>query len=144
MMTYKDYRHCIPVQIRFSDIDKLNHVNNSCYHNYIEMGRVKYFEEVIGDRVNWEQSGFMLARTEIDHIEQVYMLDEIYCFTRVFRVGNKSVGIRNSIVKKINGDLVGCAEISAVLVAMAYKANRSIRVPDEWRKKFSEFEGLEL
>ena len=144
MIRFKDYRHCIPVQIRFSDIDKLNHVNNACYHNYIEMGRVKYFEDVIGDRVNWEQSGFMLARTEIDHIEQVYLQDEIYCFTRVFRIGNKSVGIKNSIVKKEAGELIECAEINAVLVAMDYRSNSSIRVPDEWRKKFSAFEGVEF
>lgn len=144
MITFKDYRHVIPVQIRFSDIDKLNHVNNSCYHNYIEMGRVKYFEEVIGDRVNWEESGFMLARTEIDHIEQVYLHDEIYCFTRVFRIGKKSVGIKNSIVKTDKGALIECAEVNAVLVAMDYKSNRSIRVPDEWRKKFGAFEGMDF
>jgi acyl-CoA thioester hydrolase len=144
MIKFKKYRHCIPVQIRFSDIDKLNHVNNACYHNFIEMGRVRYFEEVVGDRVNWEKSGFMLARTEIDHIEQVYLHDELYCFTRVFRIGNKSVGIKNSLVKKEKGKLIECAEINAVLVAMDYKRNASIRVPDEWRKKFSAFEGVEF
>src|SRR5687768_13075483 len=141
MIQYKDYKHGIAVQIRFSDIDVLNHVNNACYHNYVELGRVKYFEAVIGGTVNWDVEGFMLARTEIDHIEQVYFGDEIYCFTKLHRIGNKSVRMRNVIVKKANDELIECAAVEAVLVAMDYKKNISIPVPLAWRNKFGAFEG---
>ncbi len=142
MITFKDFRHIIPVQIRFSDIDRLGHVNNACYHNYIELGRVKYFETVLGDNVIWDKNGFVLARTEMDHIEQVYLNDEIFCCTRVHRFGNKSVGFYNSIIKKTHGGFLECAAVSAVLVAMDYSKNESMTVPALWRKLISEFEGI--
>ena len=52
-MNYSDYKHFIPIQIRFSDVDRLNHVNNACYLNYFELGRVKYFNEVFKDKINF-------------------------------------------------------------------------------------------
>ncbi|WP_410967229.1 acyl-CoA thioesterase, partial [Salmonella sp. SAL4436] len=81
----------------------MNHVNNACYHNYVELGRVKYFREVLGDHINWDEQGFVLARTEMDHLEQIYLNDEVFCCTRVYQFGNKSARVRNHILKK-NGD----------------------------------------
>lgn len=142
MISFKDYRHVIPIQIRFSDIDRLNHVNNACYHNYIELGRVKYFNQLLKGHINWDERGFVLARTEMDHREQVYLEDEIYCFTRIYRIGNKSAGVRNSIVKRQGESLVECADVNAVLVAMDYTRNESIPVPQKWRELIGAFEGF--
>jgi acyl-CoA thioester hydrolase len=144
MITFSDYRHIIPIQIRFSDVDRLNHVNNACYHNYVELGRVQYFDTVLQDRVRWNTEGFMLARTEMDHIEQVYLTDEIYCCTRVYRFGNKSMGIRNSIIKRQGSEVVECAAVNAVLVAMDLQANVSIPVPEGWKKLIGKFEGIDF
>lgn len=138
----KRYRHVIPIQIRFSDIDRLDHVNNACYHNYAELGRVSYFGEVLRGDVNWDKVGFILARTEIDHIEPLFLGDEVRCYTRVQKIGNKSVTFRNIITKKSGGQEVISAAITGVLVAMDYERNESVAVPGEWRKRFGEFEGI--
>lgn len=137
---YKDYKHIIPVQIRFCDIDKLDHVNNSVYHNYIELGRVTYFKEVLNDKVNWDESGFILARTEIDHLIQVHLNDEIYCCTKAIKFGNKSITFRNAIVKKEKGAFIECASTIGVLVAMDYVNNVSMPVPALWRELMEQFE----
>ena len=144
MIPYKDYRHAIPIQVRFSDVDRLGHVNNACYHNYVELGRVHYFRQVLSKHVNWDEQGFVLARTEIDHIEQLYLNDDVLCYTRVFRFGTKSVGFHNAIVRNENGKLIECAAINAVLVAMDYRKNVSIPVPENWKKLIAGFEGLDL
>ena len=141
MIIYKDYRHAIPIQIRFSDIDRLHHVNNACYHNYVELGRVTYFEKVLAGHTNWAEKGFILARTEMDHLQQVYLHDEIWCLTRVHRLGNKSIGIRNSIVRKEGDTLTECAAVDGVLVAMDYIKNQSVAVPQKWRDLIAAFEG---
>ncbi|MCC6371580.1 MAG: acyl-CoA thioesterase [Bacteroidia bacterium] len=142
MIRFEEYRHCIPVQIRFVDIDRLNHVNNACYLNYFELGRVRYFNQILGGLINWELEGFILARTEIDHIIPVLLNDEIYCCTRVIKLGTKSITIQNSIVKKTDaGLLLECAKGIGVLVAMDYKGNNSIELPPNWRRAMSEFEG---
>jgi acyl-CoA thioester hydrolase len=145
MNPYKSYRHQIPIQIRFSDIDRLNHVNNACYHNYFELGRVKYFGVVLKGEVNWDESGFILARTEIDHIAPLLLEDEnVICYTRVSRLGNKSMTVENSIIALRQGNPVVCAECKGVLVAMDYRENQSMLLPGLWKKRFREYEGSDL
>lgn len=139
-MQYQDYKHIIPIQIRFCDIDKLNHVNNSVYHNYIELGRVTYSKEVLKDQINWDENGFILARTEIDHRIQVHLNDEIYCCTKVLGFGNKSIRFKNAIIKKEHNEFIECASVVGILVAMDYISNISIPVPGAWRKLIDGFE----
>lgn len=139
-MTFQDYKHIIPVQIRFCDIDKLNHVNNACYHNYVELGRVSYFNLVFKERINWKVQGFVLARTEMDHLLPVYLEDEIYCCTKVIALGNKSITLKNSIIKKTTAGMVECSAVKGILVATDYVNQVSIPLPDEWRRLLEEFE----
>jgi acyl-CoA thioester hydrolase len=141
-MKFQDYRHHIPIQIRFSDIDRLQHVNNACYHNYVELGRVRYFNKVLNGAINWDLQGFVLARTEIDHIESLFLDDEAHCFTRVYELGNKSLKMHTSIVALRDGELRQAAKINGILVAMDYTQNKSVAIPDEWRKMIGEFEGI--
>jgi acyl-CoA thioester hydrolase len=141
-MNFQDYRHFIPIQIRFSDIDRLNHVNNSCYHNYFELGRVKYFNEILGRDVNWIEKGFVLGRTEIDHIESLFLDDEVWCFTRVTGLGNKSLTIKNSIVKKGKDGLIEAAAGIGILVARDFMRRESIELPMAWAESIKKFEGL--
>lgn len=140
MITHNDYKHIIPVQIRFSDIDRLDHVNNSCYHNYVELGRVTYFKEVLKDRVHWDKTGFILARTEINHLHPVFLNDEIYCCTKLLKFGTKSMTLKNAIVKKTAEGIVECASIIGILVAMDYVKNESMVVPQEWRELLEGYE----
>jgi acyl-CoA thioester hydrolase len=141
-MNFQDYRHSIPIQIRFSDIDRLNHVNNSCYHNYFELGRVKYFNEVFRKNINWSEKGFVLARTEIDHLESLFLDDEVWCFTKVIKLGDKSLTVKNSIVKKGKNGLIESAAGIGILVTRDYTRQESIELPSEWAELIKEFEGL--
>jgi len=139
-MNHSDYKHVIPIQVRFSDIDRLNHVNNACYLNYFELGRVKYFNDVFKEHINWNEKGFILARTEVDHIEPIILNDEVLCFTKVFKTGTKSLTVKNTVVKLINGKMIECANGIGVLVAMDYLKNQSIELPLKWIELISKFE----
>ncbi len=100
MITFEDYKHSIPIQIRFSDIDKINHVNNACYLNYFETARVNYFDLVFKGRNDWAKQGFVLARNEINHLHPLHLEDQIFCYTKVTELGNKSLTLKNCILKK--------------------------------------------
>jgi len=140
-MTFEDYKHVLIIQIRFSDIDKINHVNNACYLNYFETARVDYFNSVFKGRNNWDKEGFVLARNEINHLIPIHLEDEIYCFTKVIKLGNKSLTLKNAIVKNQNGNLVECANGIGVLVAMNYQTRESIVLSEDWKKMLNDFEG---
>ena len=38
------FRHTLPLQLRFNDIDLLGHVNNSVYFSFYDLGKARYFE----------------------------------------------------------------------------------------------------
>ncbi|MES2678918.1 MAG: acyl-CoA thioesterase [Bacteroidota bacterium] len=122
-------------------MDKLNHVNNAYYLTYLETARVQYFRQVFGNQVNWSETGFVIARSEINYIKPIYLNDDIYCLTSVIKLGNKSMTVQSAIVKKVGDDLVECAEGIIIMVAMDYTRHTNIRVPGLWRELISEFEG---
>src|SRR5688572_21233536 len=140
MIKFKDYKHMTTIQVRFVDIDRLNHVNNSCYLSYCELGRVKYFMEVLGEVIDWNKHGFVLAHSEIDYFTPIYLDDEVYCFTKVTYLGSKSLSLKNEILKKHNGNWTECAMISGVLVAMDYLEHQSIEIPQVWRERINAYE----
>lgn len=141
-MTLLDYKHELPIQIRFNDIDKLNHLNNACYLTFFELGRVNYFNKILKSSVNFDEQGFVLAHTEINHLLPIYLNDEVYCYTKVIRLGSKSLTVKNAIAKKQNNKLIICAEGTGVLVAMDYKNKVSILIPEVWIKLIKEEENI--
>lgn len=141
-MEFQDYRHSTPIQVRFSDIDRLNHVNNACYLTYFETARVNYFHQVFNVHANWSKTGFFIARSEIDYVKPLHLEDEVVCFTRMIALGNKSMTLKSTIAKREAGEWIACTEGVNILVAMDYTTRISIPVPELWRKLISEFEGI--
>ena len=42
------FKHEIPVQIRFSDVDQYGHMNNSVYFSLYDLAKTSYFRDVFG------------------------------------------------------------------------------------------------
>ena len=57
------FKHTVPLQLRFNDIDALGHVNNSVYFTFYDLGKARYFEEIKqkresnGERTHRPKSG---------------------------------------------------------------------------------------
>ncbi|MBK9283086.1 MAG: acyl-CoA thioesterase [Sphingobacteriaceae bacterium] len=139
-MLYKNYRHCTDIQVRFNDIDSLKHVNNACYLSYCEIGRVNYFHAIFRNHINWIDRGFVLARTEMDHLNPIFLQDKVKCYTRIEKIGTKSITVSNCIVKENKSEIIECANALGILVAMDYKKELSIDVPKEWVALIKTFE----
>jgi len=139
-MNPKNFKHSTPLQIRFSDIDKLNHVNNAVYLNYFETGRVYYFDTVLGKRHDWNKEGLVVVRNEINYLLPLHLHDRIECLTRCIRIGNKSITVENLILRNKNGKKELVAGGIGVLVCMDYSCGESIPVPDNWKKKILRYE----
>ena len=82
----------------------------------------------------------MIARTEINHITPIYLLDDLYCFTKIINIGTKSITIKNSLVKKVGDEFQEAANGIGVLVAMDYLNKVSVDMPVKWRQAIEEFE----
>lgn len=135
------FKHKFLIQLRFKDIDKMGHVNNANYLTYIELARVKYFEDVVGTDKKWSQQvGIILARIEIDYKAPVFLHDTIFVYTRCSRIGNKSLTLDWSIVREKQNQEEVVAQGIAVLVCYDYAHEKTIPIPEEQRKAIERFE----
>ena len=132
------YRHTTPVQIRFNDIDILGHVNNAVYQHYYDYARVNYFKKIVGDIVDWKKYSLILASIKIDYFSPVNLNDEIEVETRVEMLGNKSISMKQKLIKTKTREIVSSNR--AVLVAYDSELNQTIDIPDDWKNKFVSFE----
>lgn len=135
-MKYNDFIHATPIQLRFKDVDRQGHVNNANHITYFETASVNYFIDVLGKNIDWDATGVLLAHTELDYLEPIFLEDEIIVFTKVSKLGTKSFEVENVIVKKIDDKLTQCATGKSVFVCYDYHQKKSIQIPIEWRNKF--------
>lgn len=114
-----------PIQLRFSDTDRLGHVNNAVYATYAELGRLAFVREL-----GMTDQGLILARLAIDFLRQVRLGDECAVVTRVVRIGETSFTLEQTL--SANGEVA--ARFEAVMVCFDYEAQRPVPVPDAFRR----------
>ena len=134
------YNHKTPIQIRFKDIDAFRHVNNANHFTYLELARVKYFDDVAGKNMEWSKQGVILASAKVDYKLPILLKDIVFVYTKCSRMGNKSFDLSYSIVKEENGKEIVVADASTVLVCYDYEKATTIPLPEEWKKKILDFE----
>lgn len=134
--------HRTPIQIRFKDIDALGHVNNANHATYLELARVAYFDEIIGEDVDWNAAGFILARIEIDYKQPILQKDRIEVETRCSRIGSKSFDLAHRILKISGEQETVMAEGLSVVVVFSYAEKKPVAVPEIWVTRLTAFEGV--
>lgn len=130
--------HKTPVQIRFNDIDIMAHVNNSVYQNFFDMARMRYFEEVFEQKMQWKVRALVLAKITIDYLNPIFLDEEIVVFSKVYELGNKSLQMQQEIINVQTNELK--AKNDAVLVAFGVKQNEAIQLPEDWKGKIIKYE----
>ena len=135
------YKHQANIQIRFKDIDKQGHVNNAVHLTYFETARTDYFKHVLRKKNNWSKTGIILASTTITYTRPILLEDDLYCFTKIARFGNKSFDIEHLLAAKTDIGFELAAHGKSTMVCFDYEAKQSIYVPDEWMESVKEFEG---
>lgn len=77
----------VPIEVRFSDLDALGHVNNAVYLSYDEIGRMHYIQ-AMGTQI--DGGNFVMARAEVDYLKPVLLYQKLELEHRIIQVGNKS------------------------------------------------------
>ena len=117
------------IQVRFSDLDVLGHVNNTIYLSYFEMARVHYFKELLGEGWDWNKFGIVLAKNEVEYFKSVLLNHEplITIFTE--HIGSKSFTLGYEL--HVNNELF--AKGKSIQVCFDASTQKSILVPDQMR-----------
>lgn len=128
----------VPIQIRFNDIDSLGHVNNSMYQQYFDIGRIDYFDNVLGEKMNWETEGLILVNISISFLAQIKQYDSIVVKTKIVKLGNKSLEMKQEIFNGTTGKTASAS--TSIMVGYCGKKEESIPVPKRWRERIISFE----
>ena len=129
-------KHSTPIQIRFKDVDALGHVNNANHVTYFEYARIRFFDDLIGGEIDWENEGMILAHQQVHYKKPIYLKDAIHVNTWFMKSGNTSFELGYEIVRtEKDGTETICATGSSVQVCFNYKKQLPVPVPQRWIDK---------
>ncbi len=139
-----DFRFYHPVEIRYGDLDPQGHVNNAKHLTYFEQARIAYgiHMGLFTKDQSFMEMGVILADAHITYFEPIYFGQNIKVGVHVTRLGNKSMTWEQTIVDADTSRELARGEI--VMVTYDYLAQKTIPIPQDWREKIIQFEGLEV
>jgi len=107
----------------------------------MEQARIKYIQYLkLWDGKDFDKIGWVLAEQSCRYITPIKYGQKIRVGVRTSRLGRKSLELIYSIQDAETGEEVAFGK--SIQVAYDYKQDRSIVIPDKWRKTISEFEKL--
>lgn len=136
-----NFKHVIPVQIRFSDVDQFGHMNNSVYFSLYDLAKTSYLRDVFGPQ-DWTKFAMVVANINADFLAPVYFTDDLVIETTVLHLGNKSFTLLQRAVDKDTKE-VKC-QCRTVMVAFDIEQQLPIPIPQDYKESISKFEGKTL
>lgn len=88
----------LKLQVRFSDCDMMQHVNNAVYLNYFEEARIHYFKQLLSEDWNWNTHGIILRKNEIEYLKPVFLYElvEVHMYRK--HIGTKSFVLSYDVI----------------------------------------------
>ena len=120
----KVFRHVLPIQIRFNDVDKFGHVNNTIYFQFYDTAKTDYFAAVCKD-VDWESVAIVVVKIEAEFLSQIKAGE--------FQLEQDIINMDTQEVK--------CRCLS-VMVLYDLVNHKSMPFPDNWRQAICQYDGL--
>ena len=118
------FNHTLPIQLRFNDVDKFGHVNNTVYFSFYDLGKTEYFASVCPD-VDWEKDGIVVAVQ-----------------TAVTEIGTKSFHLAQRVIDTETQE-IKCI-CTSVMVTFDLEKHESKPLEEEWIQAICKYEGRDL
>ena len=88
------FNHTLPIQLRFNDVDKFGHVNNTVYFSFYDLGKTEYFASVMS-ACRLAERRIVVVHIEANFLAQIYGSDHIAVQTAVTQIGRRVFILRN-------------------------------------------------
>lgn len=135
-----EFKHRVPLQIRFNDIDILGHLNNTVYFSFFDTGKAYYFKDILGDRMNFRKVETVIANVDCAYVAPIYFGEEIEVLTRCSMIHDKSFKLQQVIVKTGTYEIKAAAE--TVMVSFDAATQHACPMPGHYREALEkEMEG---
>lgn len=125
------FRHRIPVQLRFNDIDMFGHVNNAMYLQYFDMGKLAFFKQYMDGDFEHQPTVPVVVNINVDFHQPTLIDEHIFVETAMEHIGDTSL----TLVQRIITDR-GTVKCSArtVMVNIDVATHQPATVSPAWRE----------
>lgn len=131
--------HTFQVQLRFSDIDALGHVNNSVYFQLMDLAKARYFMDALGSALDMKKPGVVVVNVNCDFCAPSFFGEELAVNTSTVKIGEKSFVLRQEVVNRQSGT-VKC-RCHTVMCGFDPLTNTSVEISPLWREALEKIEG---
>ena len=122
-----------PVTVRWGDMDAMGHVNNVVYFQYLESGRVAYFEATGWNSVSNGpgQQGPVVVSQTFNYRRQLHYPADVEVGVSCTEMRGRSFVLSYGLFRKGNDELIG--DGSTVLVWLDHATGQAVELPPEVR-----------
>lgn len=135
------FRHTLPVQIRFNDVDQYGHMNNSSYFSLYDLAKTSYMRDVFGNK-DWHHMGIVVANINADFLAPVFFSDNLIIETTVIHLGHKSFTLLQRAINKASGVLK--CQCRTVMVGYDVATKEPVELPADFKQAVCDYEGKSL
>lgn len=134
--------HTVNLQTRFNDIDMQGHLNNNVYLTFMDLGKTRYFSDVMHGKIDWHNIGIVVVHLTCDYYAPAYLDEPLAVATTVASVSRHSFRLEQRIFNFKTGQ-VKCVG-STIMAGFDPKTGHSTEISRQWVDAFSAYEGREL
>lgn len=135
-----NFRHRLPVQIRFNDIDMFGHLNNSVYIQFLDLGKYAYFRQFMSDTFGSEPTAPVVANINCDFIEPTKIDERLEVLTAITDIADSSMVLDQRVVS--SSGRVKCSA-RTIMVNLDLSTGRPTTVSDTWRHRIAAYQNNE-
>ncbi len=136
------FYHRVPLQLRFTDFDMLGHLNNGAYLTFMDLGKAHYFNDLAGERVDWEQINMAVVNINANFYAASFVDSQLEVVTAVVALSEHSLTMDQRVVDVRTGE-VKCAA-TTIMAGYDVKTATSRPIDSFWREEITRWEEREL
>jgi len=139
-MNKNDFSCIRDMDVRWGDLDALNHVNNAMFLVYYESGRTFYGQDMAELNATLRVGG-VVAEATCTYLQQLRFPTTFQIGTRISRIGNTSFDYTAGIFYK-DQDENPISTFKGRMVCFDHETQQKYRLPDENRELICAFEKI--
>lgn len=122
------FRHVVPLQLRFNDIDVLGHVNNNAQLALFDVGKTEFDKTLRGSLTDWNKVDTVIVNINCTFMQQILFTDPMEVRTKVKKIGESSFVLQQILRNSETGAI--CSLSESVMVSIDYETRTSKPIPE--------------
>ena len=129
------FKNRLPIQVRFSDVDVVGHVNNIVYFAYYDTGKAAFMTELRGRKISWKEVDTVVANVDCAFIAPIFYGENIEVLTTCMGVYDKSFKLLQMLRNSDTEEVKSICE--TIMVSFDSSTQTSAPLSNEWREKLT-------